>query len=107
MTDAHEQLAHPRVTHVGILPDAHRCRHGGAEIQAGGDVIVWGRLRGSVHAGVKSGSEAIVCALQLSPMQLRIGTHITLSPTDDGSREITPEIASVQDGQIVAEPWRG
>lgn len=94
-------LNHPG--HVVIIGDVNP----GAEIQAGGDVIVWGRLRGSVHAGVKSGSKAIVCALQLSPMQLRIGTHITLSPADDGSREITPEIASVQDGQIVAEPWRG
>ncbi|MCB9107172.1 MAG: septum site-determining protein MinC [Anaerolineales bacterium] len=79
----------------------------GAEIQAGGDVIVWGRLRGSVHAGVKTGSEAIVCALQLSPMQLRIGDVITLPPPDDAQREMIPEIASVQNGQIIAEPWRG
>lgn len=89
--------------HVVIIGDVNP----GAEIQAGGDVIVWGRLRGNVHAGVKSGAEAIVCALQLSPMQLRIGDYITRSPADDGHREIIPEIASVQDGHIVAEPWRG
>lgn len=94
-------LHHPG--HVVIIGDVNP----GAEVQAGGDVIIWGRLRGSVHAGVKSGAEAIVCALQLSPMQLRIGNHLTRSPADDGSREIVPEIASVQDGNIVAEPWRG
>ncbi|MCB0210718.1 MAG: septum site-determining protein MinC [Anaerolineae bacterium] len=94
-------LKHPG--NVVIIGDVNP----GAEIQAGGDVIIWGRLRGSVHAGIKSGSEAIVCALQLSPMQLRIGDYITRSPADDGSREVIPEIASVQDGHIVAEPWRG
>jgi septum site-determining protein MinC len=78
----------------------------GAEIKAGGSVIVWGRLRGIVHAGANSSSEdAVVCALQLSPMQLRIGDYITRAPADEDSHEIVPEMASVQDGQIVAEAW--
>jgi septum site-determining protein MinC len=81
----------------------------GAEIKAGGSVIVWGRLRGSVFAGAANGrsSDAVVCALRLSPMQLRIGDHITRAPADDDSAEIVPEMASIQDGQIVAEPWHG
>ena len=90
--------------HVVIIGDVNP----GAEIQAGGSVVVWGRLRGIVQAGAGHTPEenVVVCALQLSPTQLRIGDHITRSPTDDPDREIMPEMASIQDGQIVAEPWR-
>ena len=81
----------------------------GAEVKAGGSVIVWGRLRGTVFAGADNGHQtnAVVCALQLSPMQLRIGRHITRAPSDDSSRDMVPEMASIQGGQIVAEPWHG
>ncbi len=91
--------------HVVIIGDVNP----GAEIRAGGSVIVWGRLRGSVHAGVENGhrDKAIVCALQLSPMQLRIGDKVTRSPANDIEHEIVPEMASVQEGQIVAEAWNG
>ena len=64
---------------------------------------------GTVHAGVGDdglGEEAVVCALQLSPTQLRIGAHLTRSPADETDQEIVPEMASIQDGQIVAEPWQ-
>jgi septum formation inhibitor MinC len=49
---------------------------------------------------------SVVCALQLSPMQLRIGDKITRAPALDEA-EIVPEIAYIQDEQIVAEPWPG
>jgi septum site-determining protein MinC len=91
--------------HVVVIGDVNP----GAEIRAGGSVVVWGRLRGMVHAGVGKeglGEQAVVCALQLSPTQLRIGDYITRSPADEGDQEIVPEMASVQDGQIVAEPWQ-
>lgn len=90
--------------HVVVIGDVNP----GAEIRAGGSVVVWGRLRGTVHAGLGEGQgeNAVVCALQLSPPQLRIGDHIARSPADDSDHEIVPEMASVQDGQIVAEPWK-
>lgn len=76
----------------------------GAEIIAGGDIVVWGKLRGTVHAGVLGNEGAIVCALDLAPTQLRIGSRITRSP-EDRRRKPRPEVARVRDGQIVAEPW--
>ncbi len=83
----------------------------GAEIKAGGSVMVWGRLRGSVIAGAAADfhESAVVCALQLSPMQLRIGEYMAFAPAEDGAHQsaLVPEMASVQNGQIVAEPWRG
>ena len=57
--------------HVVVIGDVNP----GAEIIAGGDVIVWGRLRGMVHAGAEGNEDAVVCALDLSPTQLRIAGH--------------------------------
>lgn len=89
--------------HVVIIGDVNP----GAEIRAGGNVVVWGRLRGTVHAGAREkGENAVVCALQLSPTQLRIGNHIARSPTEEAGIQIVPEMASVQNGQIVAEIWK-
>ena len=78
----------------------------GAEIIAGGDIVVWGKLRGTAHAGALGNDDAIVCALDLSPTQLRIGSHIARSP-DDRRRKPRPETARVRAGQIIAEPWGG
>lgn len=87
--------------HVIILGDVNP----GAEIIAAGNVIVWGRLRGLVHAGAGGDTAAVICALDLSPTQLRIGEQIAVAPNDSRSAAI-PEQAAIRDGQIVAEPWR-
>ena len=87
--------------HVVVIGDVNP----GAEIIAGGDVVVWGRLRGTVHAGAGGDDEAVVCALALAPTQLRIGGHIARSPGGAPGRRVVPEVAFVQDDQIVAEPW--
>jgi septum site-determining protein MinC len=77
----------------------------GAEIIAAGDVIVWGRLRGLIHAGALGDETAVICALSLNPTQLRISDQIAISP--NGSKhKPEPEIVSIRDGQIVAEPWQ-
>lgn len=90
--------------HVIVIGDVNP----GAAIRAGGSVVVWGRLRGAVQAGAGEGGEkAVVCALQLAPTQLRIGPYIAQSPVDEDHHEILPEMASVQNGQIIAEPWPG
>lgn len=76
----------------------------GAEVIAGGDVIVWGKLRGRVHAGAAGDDRAIICALDLAPTQLRIANLISMA-TEDKRRKPRPEIASIRQGRIVAEPW--
>ena len=77
----------------------------GAEIIAAGDVIVWGRLRGLVHAGALGDETAVICALSLIPTQLRIADQIAISP--NGSKyKPEPEKVSIRDGQIVAESWQ-
>jgi septum site-determining protein MinC len=76
----------------------------GAEIIAGGSVIVWGRLRGVVHAGAQGDERAVVCALELTPTQLRIAGEIAVSPKRAG--KCIPEIARMKDGNLLAEPWQ-
>lgn len=76
----------------------------GAEIIAAGDVIVWGRLRGNVHAGAEGDEDAVVCALDMTPNQLRIASYIVTSPPEK-RRKPRPEVALVRDGQIVVEAW--
>lgn len=78
----------------------------GAEIIAGKDVLVWGRLRGLVHAGAQGDQTAQICALELSPTQLRIADKIAMPPKDNRHRATNPEVALIRNGQIVAEPWR-
>ena len=86
--------------HVVVIGDVNP----GAEIAAGGDVVVWGRLRGVVHAGAEGDHGAVICALDLSPTQLRIANQIAVSPARKGQPQ--PEMARIKDGQIVAERWK-
>jgi septum site-determining protein MinC len=89
--------------HVVVLGDVNP----GAEVIAGGDVIVWGHLRGMVHAGAMGDTARSVCALDLSPTQLRIGSHIAHPPEDKRQRKETrPERAFVSDNQIIAKRWQ-
>jgi septum site-determining protein MinC len=76
----------------------------GAEVVAGGSVVVWGRLRGVVHAGAAGDADAVVCALDLSPTQLRIATEIATTP--ERRSQPTPEMARLKDGHLIAEPWQ-
>ncbi len=75
----------------------------GAEIIAGGSVIIWGRLRGVVHAGAEGDENAVVCALELLPTQLRIAGEIAVSPKKQSKSQ--PEVARLKDGRLTAEPW--
>ena len=85
--------------HVVIIGDINP----GAQAIAGGNVIVWGRLRGMVHAGAEGDTDSLVCALDLTPTQLRIADQIAITPKRRGKP--LPELARVVDGQVIAEIW--
>jgi septum site-determining protein MinC len=85
--------------HIVVMGDVNP----GAEIIAGGSVIVWGRLRGVVHAGVDGNKDAVVCALDLAPTQLRIANEIAVSPKRSGKPQ--PEMARIHHDQLEAVPW--
>ena len=89
------KVKHPG--HIIVLGDVNP----GAELVAGGNIIVWGRLRGVVHAGAMGDTEAVVCSLDLSPTQLRIADKISVSPPKKGKTR--PEIARLENGQVTAQ----
>ena len=94
-----QSLRHPG--HIVVIGDVNP----GAEIIAGGDIVVWGRLRGVVHAGALGNEDAVICSLDLAPTQLRIAQLIARSP-EELREKPQPEIALVREGQIVAVSWR-
>ncbi|HEY0603192.1 MAG TPA: septum site-determining protein MinC [Herpetosiphonaceae bacterium] len=91
-------LRHP--SHITIIGDVNP----GAEVVAGGSVLVWGRLRGTVHAGALGDLTAVVCALELTPSLLRIADLMSRPPDQ---RPNGPETARIYDEQIVVEQWEG
>jgi septum site-determining protein MinC len=86
--------------HVVVVGDVNP----GAEIVAGGNVVVWGRVRGMIHAGAKGDTSAYICALDLSPTQLRIADEVSASLKPQNNPR--PEIASLnQDGKLQSVLW--
>jgi septum site-determining protein MinC len=88
----------------------------GAQVISGGDIMVWGRLRGIAHAGAEGNRRSVVAAIDFVPTQLRIANLTTIAPEQKKARSVgfkfwkkeperRPEIARVVDGRIVVEPW--
>ncbi len=87
-------------TNIVILGDVNP----GAEVIAGGDIIVLGNLRGVVHAGADgSSSKAQVMALKLDPTQLRINDIISRPPEQSNEKEVKPERAFIKESSIIVE----
>jgi septum site-determining protein MinC len=73
----------------------------GAEVVASGDIVIFGALRGTAHAGAEGDRAARVAALELIPTQLRIATFIAKG---DGAPRHEPEEARVEGDRIVIAP---
>ena len=73
----------------------------GARVTANGNVIVLGELKGTVTAGVSGNPQAVVMALDMAPLQIRIGDMS--SPFNERNKRLGrgPMIALPEDGAIV------
>ena len=85
--------------HIVILGDVNP----GAEIIAGGNIMVLGCLRGIAHAGALGNQLAVVAAFRLEPTQLRIANHITRAPDGENWQPQEPEVAKIKNGVVVIE----
>lgn len=74
----------------------------GAEVIAGGDVIIRGTCRGVVHAGAYGNDKATITANRLLASQIRIANLIARAPDQLDKPEYT-EIARIQDGSVIIE----
>jgi septum site-determining protein MinC len=75
----------------------------GASVRASGHVMVWGRLRGTAHAGSRGHGDARIIALQLRPLQLRIAKAVARGPEGVPPQGLAEE-AALADGVIQIRP---
>lgn len=83
----------------------------GAKIMARGNIVVLGSLRGNAYAGLDGNTSAFVAALDMDPMQIRIGDVIgrsadrgPLSAIINRKKQLEPQIAYVVGEAIMIEP---
>ncbi|QGG47258.1 septum site-determining protein MinC [Heliorestis convoluta] len=88
--------------HVVIMGEVNP----GAEVIAGGNIIVLGSFRGVAHAGAFGSTEAIIMAFRLQPTQLRIANHISRPPDEADEGPDHPEIARIRDDMVTIERYQ-
>ena len=82
----------------------------GAQIYAGGDIVVYGRLRGFCHAGSPNNTEAVITALSLETNLLSIASINGTSIQDHTKPNLarpTPKIAFLKRGSVFVAPYIG
>ncbi len=93
-------IRHPG--HIVVVGDVNP----GAQLIAGGDIIVWGKLQGSAHAGALGDASAIVGALTLHPSTLRIADTQLIQPVADRRRAKGASLARLGDAGIDITAWQ-
>ena len=85
----------------------------GANVTSYGSIFILGELRGNAFAGAGGDRNAIVMALNLNPLQVRIADAIAISPDAEKgpklrlkkkkliNNENEPEVAYIENGHIV------
>ncbi len=85
--------------HVIITGDVNP----GAEISAGGDVIVLGKLSGKVYAGCPDNDTSIIFALEFRPTYVQIGSVAAAGIEEEFIAK--PEYACVEEGGIMVKDY--
>jgi septum site-determining protein MinC len=94
-------LRHPG--HIVVIGDVNP----GAQLIAGGDIIVWGKLQGTAHAGALGNAGAVVCALELMPSLLRIADAARGVPSGQKRAHTKrPEMALLEQQEITIVAWQ-
>lgn len=75
----------------------------GAEVVAGGDILIMGSLLGSAMAGQPDNDGSIVLALDFRPTQIQIGGYVAAGIPS--SPERITEFAHVENGTIIVENY--
>jgi septum site-determining protein MinC len=66
----------------------------GGSVIARGDILVWGRLRGVVHAGSEGNLKSVILALQMEPALIRIANLVARGPEKPPAK-FYPEVAYI------------
>lgn len=91
-------------TSLIILGDVNQ----GAEVQAVGNIVILGCLKGTAFAGCHGNSNAFVMALDMDPMQIRIANYIARASDQERIKKTKEpkeaKIAFVENENIYIEP---
>lgn len=83
-------------TSIVILGDVNV----GAQVVSTGNVIVLGKLYGTVYAGASGKEDAFIVATKMNPIQIRISDVIARTPDEKETPSEVPQIAYLRDGAI-------
>lgn len=89
----------------------------GATVSSKKNVVVFGALKGYAYAGTDGDDKAFIIAMEMLPMQIRIGSKIARKSDEEEEKKRSilkkrkksepvkePQMAFVEDGQIYIEP---
>lgn len=77
----------------------------GSELIADGDVYIFGRARGIIHAGNGGNNDNIILALSLEANQIRIGNIFTKNDSEESKSDIV-EKAYVENDKIIVVEYK-
>ena len=90
-------------TSIVILGDVNV----GAQVVSTGNVIVLGKLYGTVYAGAAGKEDAFVVATKMNPTQIRISDTIARALDEKGIPSKVPQIAYLRNGAIYMDDLSG
>ncbi|MDD9897788.1 MAG: septum site-determining protein MinC [Candidatus Melainabacteria bacterium] len=89
-----------------------------AEIIAAGDIIIWGKLRGMVHAGAGGDTDAKIVAMQIDAGQLRIADRLVEASKAKSKKSglgiftagkqgssMQPELVKIENNEIIIRSY--
>ena len=86
-------------TSIVILGDVNV----GAQVVSTGNVVVLGKLNGTVYAGASGKEDAFIVATKMNPIQIRISDVIARTPDEKETPSNVPRIAYLREGAIYME----
>lgn len=76
----------------------------GGIVEATGNIIIFGSLKGVAKAGSK---ESIIAAIKFEASQIKISDLMSRRPDEEFEKVDYPEVAKVKNGSIVIESYNG
>lgn len=78
----------------------------GGEVLAGGSVYVWGKIRGSVQAGIDGSKEAEICAMEIDSQNMRIANIGNADQSFLNKLRKTPKRVYLDQSELIITDWR-
>ena len=77
----------------------------GGEILTTGSIFIWGKLRGSVHAGMEGSENEVICAMELDPINLRIANILIKNNKLLRKLKRKPVRIKIDNGKLSIDYW--